>query len=102
MSTDNLPPASSRNVASPLRPLVIALAGAQTLVFALYAGFFAVQSLSGDALGIAGAVALLACLPLFLCALPALILGLKGRWMPFALVLALLGSGLAAALFVMA
>jgi hypothetical protein len=100
MSTDNLPPASSRNVASPLRPLVIALAGAQTAVFALYAGFFAVQSLSGDALGIAGAVALLACLPLFLCAMPALILGLKGLWLPFAL--ALLGSGLAAALFVMA
>ena len=72
-----------------LRSLVIVLAGLQTLLLAVYVGFFALHMASGDTLGreIAIAAAILGSIPLVLCALPALILGVLGRLLPLALAL---------------
>ncbi|MGE3146803.1 MAG: hypothetical protein AB7K35_14590 [Pseudorhodoplanes sp.] len=83
-----------------LRILVIVVAGLQSLLLALYVGFFAVHTASGDALGrkIAVAAAILGSIPLALCALPALILGVRGRLLPLALALCA-GTFLIGALF---
>lgn len=75
-----------RNV---LRILVIAIAGLQTLVIGGFVVFFALGTATSDQLGssIAKAATILASIPLILFAGPALILGLVGRWLPFALLL---------------
>jgi hypothetical protein len=98
------PAPSGRAAPTRLRMAIIALAGIETFVLGFYAGFFASQIASGDPLGreIAKGVALLACGPLLLFSLPALILGLLGRALVLALVLALLAVPLAWLLYVFA
>ena len=72
-----------------LRGTAAILAAAELVLGVGFAGLFLASS--SDPLGpaIAAGVAELTAVPLVLCALPALILAWRDRWMPLALVLAL-------------
>jgi hypothetical protein len=80
-----------------LRAAVLLLAGADTVVFGIVGFAFLQQALSsneqlGRSIGwtIAGAMAAL----IIVFALPALILGIRGRWLKLALILAIVGLAL--------
>jgi hypothetical protein len=72
-----------------LRVAVIALAGLEILAGLAVIGFFYRGATDPLGRNIAYGVMALTCIPLALCALPALLLGLFGRWLPLALFLAL-------------
>lgn len=85
-----------------LRWVVLVLAGAESLLLIAYIGFLGTALWSSsDALGrsIAQGVMTLAAIPLLLLALPALTLGVIGRWLPLALVLIGLALPVAMLLF---
>jgi hypothetical protein len=76
-----------------LRIAVVLLAGVETALFALIEFFVLSQALSSnEQLGrsIAWALAAAIAAPFVLLTLPALILGIRGRWLKLALVLAML------------
>jgi hypothetical protein len=73
-----------------LRPVVLVLAATEILILSVHIGFLLSVTDPTDALGssIAHGVALLASIPLLVCALPAMLLGVVNRWLPLALLLA--------------
>ncbi len=85
----------------PLRILVVVVAGIDTLLLVPYFGIMVIAGLSTDPLGraIGQGMALLTAVPLFVFAAPALILGVVNRWLPVALVLALLAMPVGIFLF---
>jgi hypothetical protein len=77
-----------------LRPVVLVLAGLETVAFGVIGSVFLQQALSsneqlGRSIGWAIAGAMAALFVVF--ALPALVLGMLGRWLGVALLLALVG-----------
>jgi hypothetical protein len=89
--------ANARPGAGALRTAVIALAGIEMVVFGGLELLFLSQALtSNEQLGrsIGWALAAAIALPMLLLALPALILGVMGRWLKLALILAILAAAI--------
>ena len=72
-----------------LRVVLLALASLELLAGLAVIGFFYKGATDPLGRNIAYGVMALTCIPLALCALPALLLGLFDRWLPLALFLAL-------------
>ena len=93
--------ATARPGASGLRIAVLALAGIETAVFGVLEFLFLSQALSSnEQLGrsIGWALAAAMAVPLLLLTLPALILGVMGRWLKLALILAILAAAIPVAI----
>jgi hypothetical protein len=83
-----------------LRTTVLVLAGIETVLLGALVLLFLSQAGSSDPLSraIGRAVTTLVAIPLLTCAVPALVLGVMGRWLKLALALAILAVPLTLAI----